>query len=1050
MSYKIAHLADVHWRGLTRHGEYRRSFIDAFDKMRNADVDAIFVVGDIVHSKTQGISPELIDSLNWWFRELDSIADTFITLGNHDGLILNKDRQDAISPIISALNLPRLHLIKDTQVVESAMQKKGLDPINLINFSCFDEESWKDVRAPKEGINIALYHGAVFGSQTDSDWELDGEIDHSFFSHFDFTFLGDIHKHQYIDSEKRIAYPGSTIQQNFVEGTNKGFMLWTIGSSSEYESCHVPIKHDRPFVTIDWQGNVPATIDASEEFPDFARFRVRTSTAISQGEIKQLYSSLKEFKKASEIVMKHDAPKTSLFLESMDRDQAHDFRDPNVVARTVVKYYEQAGLSDKMNERLSDLVHRLWKNAVKLEKKNAQKWSLHSLEFDNVFGYGKDNIINFDNIEGITGLFGRNRVGKSSIPGSIMYTLFNSTDRGTMSNLHVVNTRKGHCKSTAIISSLGNRYKIERQTVKRQNRKGELSATTQLNLSEIDSSDSVLRDLCGEQRRETEKVLRTIVGDPEDFLLTSMASQGEMNSFLKQKASSRKTTLSKFLELDVFDMLNAAAREESAGVKQLLKSSPDREYDVAIVDAKNKLRSKEKQRDITHENLQEHRNNATNIELALATRDDTSLVTAADVKSQKELVSTLSSDLKQEEKNSKTLKEKIIFLDEKLERLSEFRSTFPIENIKSDIEEQRSLKTTLNEKKHSVDKQKQSFKNSKCQVDKLADVPCGDSYPACQYILGANAAQKKLKRQESKLEDLRADLSAIRKAHNKISSRNLEDDLEKYEELLTKFNSYVTEKNQLRLESAQSESRLGRVKLDLREQDGKLAEMMANVVEDESAKELTELRTKLRDVKSSVSTVEIKYSQLSETIGLLQSDINKLVEDKEKFDSLIQQWRVFELFLQATSKNGVPLQIIRSRLPDINLEIASILQGVTGFTVELDSLEGSADMQVFINYGDSRRIIECCSGMEKMMSALAIRVALINVSSLPKPDMLIIDEGFGSLDSGNVEACNRFLESLKKWFRVVLVISHVDAVKDGVDNVLEISRQGADAKIIHT
>ena len=176
----------------------------------------------------------------------------------------------------------------------------------------------------------------------------------------------------------------------------------------------------------------------------------------------------------------------------------------------------------------------------------------------------------------------------------------------------------------------------------------------------------------------------------------------------------------------------------------------------------------------------------------------------------------------------------------------------------------------------------------------------------------------------------------------------------------------------------------------------------------------------------------------------------KLTEEKERFDGLKQDWRVFELFTQATSKNGVPLQVIRSRLPEINAEIASILQGVTGFTAELESAEGSADMQVYINYGDSRRIIECCSGMEKMMSALAIRVALINVSNLPKSDMLIIDEGFGSLDSGNVEACNRFLESLKKWFRNILVISHVDAVKDGVDNVLEIRRSNTDARIYHS
>ena len=74
-------------------------------------------------------------------------------------------------------------------------------------------------------------------------------------------------------------------------------------------------------------------------------------------------------------------------------------------------------------------------------------------------------------------------------------------------------------------------------------------------------------------------------------------------------------------------------------------------------------------------------------------------------------------------------------------------------------------------------------------------------------------------------------------------------------------------------------------------------------------------------------------------------------------------------------------------------------------------------MDIYINYGDSKRIIELASGMEKMMASLAIRVALINVSSLSKTNMLIIDEGFGTLDETNLEACNRLLVSLKKWFK---------------------------------
>ena len=104
-------------------------------------------------------------------------------------------------------------------------------------------------------------------------------------------------------------------------------------------------------------------------------------------------------------------------------------------------------------------------------------------------------------------------------------------------------------------------------------------------------------------------------------------------------------------------------------------------------------------------------------------------------------------------------------------------------------------------------------------------------------------------------------------------------------------------------------------------------------------------------------------------------------------------------------------------------------------------------MDIYINYGDSRRIVELGSGMEKMMASLAIRVALINVSTLPKTNMLIIDEGFGALDETNLEACGKLLHSLKKWFKNILVISHIDAIKDVVDNTIDITRKGVDSYV---
>ena len=381
-------------------------------------------------------------------------------------------------------------------------------------------------------------------------------------------------------------------------------------------------------------------------------------------------------------------------------------------------------------------------------------------------------------------------------------------------------------------------------------------------------------------------------------------------------------------------------------------------------------------------------------------------------------------------------------------KLESFKSEFPIVDLKNSLEEQRELNTTSTSIKHSVDKEKQKLKNLEKQVNKLSDVPCGDSFPTCQYIVSAQKAKKVLDRQSTLIDELRDDLKVTRASLKRLVNQNLEEKLEKYNDLIIRHNDLFVKQSQTELSLAREKNKANITTETLLLEEKNLDEMKANLSSDDAAHQVKSLRDKLKALKLKIAAGETRHSSLSETVGLLQSDIQKLILEKQNFESLIEEWRVFELFLQATSKNGVPLEVIRSRLPEINQEIASILQGVTGFTVELESDEGSNEMSVYINYGDSRRIIECCSGMEKMMSALAVRVALINVSALPKSDILMIDEGFGALDSANVEACGRLLESLKQWFKTILVISHVDAVKDGVDNVLEIRRKGPDAHVV--
>jgi len=89
------------------------------------------------------------------------------------------------------------------------------------------------------------------------------------------------------------------------------------------------------------------------------------------------------------------------------------------------------------------------------------------------------------------------------------------------------------------------------------------------------------------------------------------------------------------------------------------------------------------------------------------------------------------------------------------------------------------------------------------------------------------------------------------------------------------------------------------------------------------------------------------------------------------------------------------------------------------------------------------------SGMEKFISSLAIRVALINVSNLPRPTFLAIDEGFGNLDTNNINSISMLFDYLKLEFDFILIISHIDIMKDMVDDVIEISKQNNLSNVIY-
>ena len=207
------------------------------------------------------------------------------------------------------------------------------------------------------------------------------------------------------------------------------------------------------------------------------------------------------------------------------------------------------------------------------------------------------------------------------------------------------------------------------------------------------------------------------------------------------------------------------------------------------------------------------------------------------------------------------------------------------------------------------------------------------------------------------------------------------------------------------------------------------------------------IENKITGLQKEIKIQDKERIKLINKKASLKAELKLLKKQKKDYEKISKDLRVYDLFIQATSKRGIPVQIINSMLPHINQEISKILKGIVGFTVELEADLETNSMDIYINYGDSKRIVELGSGMEKMMASLAIRVALINVSTLPKTNILMIDEGFGALDETNLEACGKLLQSLKKYFKNIIIISHIDAIKDIVDNTIDIMKKGVDSYV---
>jgi DNA repair exonuclease SbcCD ATPase subunit len=567
-----------------------------------------------------------------------------------------------------------------------------------------------------------------------------------------------------------------------------------------------------------------------------------------------------------------------------------------------------------------------------------------------------------------------------------------------------------------------------------------------LSLYEIDDDGRILKDLSGEQRRETEKELRALIGQPEDFMMTSFAAQGSMNNFIAQGPTERKKTISNFMGLDVYDQMQLILKEDSAGVKSLLKRLDVKDWVAETRNEKQNICELERRKDDLETEIHDFRARYSLLKDQANEQSGGNFIDPAALAHKKKSLNLKTKQLTDIKSNLVVLEKEKMVTIRRLEKYITIRDSFPLESYKRRSELLSDLKNSLHKMSSKFDKEKTLMCSQNKSVKLLKEVPCEDQFPTCKFIKESHKNKLLLQTQKNLVGSLKDELSEAKEKVAELETEGLLQKINRYDQLVKNISS-------LEMKKVIAESNIGNDENQKNILEGQIAKIKTQIAEMElkSIDDKSVIVKKLQDLLQALDLeIESKKSELFENlrqIGQSTARIKRFQEESLEYDRLQVEWKVYDFLLKATSWRGIPTYIMSRQMPIINAELAKILQDVAGFTVELQVDERNTD--IFINYGDSRRPIECGSGMEKMVSSMSLRVALGNVSNLNKSDMFIVDEGFGSLDPQNIEAVATLLRRLKKYYRLIIIISHIDVVKDSVDDVIEITKKGKDSKVVY-
>lgn len=1145
----IYHLSDIHIRNIHRHDEYIQVFEKTYETIKREskgkeDKSIIVLTGDIMHSKTE-LSPDANNIAYHFFKNLSNILPVILIAGNHDCIVTNQDRLDALTPIIdNCIGLKKIYYLKTTgfyqyhNIIFGFTDMFTDEPLLGQNIT---EKKLKTIKQ-KNKYKIALYHGQIRGSKTDLGYEIkSNKFRAKDFRGYDYGLFGDIHKFQYINEKNTMAYAGSLIQQNHGETLNNhGVLKWNLVTG---KSRLIEIPNDYGYCKV----NVINGKIIDKIIPKTPRINfILTDT--TQLQFEEIKDKIKKIYNVCEITSEN-----KIIPIISDKNENEEIYMETNHSEFIKTYLDKRIINEKVRDKIYNLHEKIYGKITNKDLDTdigGQHWKLIELKFSNIFSYGKDNIINlsqYDKNQSI-GIVAPNHYGKSSILDIILYCLFEKSSRGIARDIMNKNENTMSC---SLLFSIGeNKYLIER-TARRAKTARRSELTVNFTLIKPNGKYKNLNEI---NKDKTNKSIIKLIGAYNDYLTSYICTQDQENNgnFMNKTNSKKKEYLYEILKLNLFDeCFNYATdklkkfKADIARLEKEINRIPIKKLTKQINQLKKNI-NKSKLEKIKVENLLEL------ITIALNNIETPKLVEYNELKNynlgtEKDINNNInklkakieSININKISNNKTECKNKIITLkhenngnnnnisyyDEENRKLYDEIINIPIKINNIDID-------TLVKNKNTYEKQLLKIDESLSELNKVIQTV-------------HSVSNKKVNKKEYDKLKIQSKLNAKFAEHVKqtlqfiklsdvIDNENINKLLELQNNWINNYEIWKTDtnvilnsetydlaeiKNQKEILITQKDSLTDKInivnnnieKFEMYKKQNKKNEDIKEKINNnknniktlinktnENNNSIIKLKNKIkkyddilnnyqkyaRDIKllEEYEMLFINYSvqmkrynkiilekdilnmdlnNIIQQINMNQNELKHLLKTKNEYHRLVSELKnvqsnkkLYGIYCQLISTNGIPYEILKTMLPKIESCINQVLHNMVNFNIEFIYYNGNKEtnvkqtarminaIDIHLHYHNQKPYsIQLSSGFEKFIIGLAIRIVLCNISKSAKPNFFIIDEGWSCLDTENLSNISNIMTYIKNQFEHVIIISHLEELKNQSDHMITIDRK---------